>query len=332
MQVPPKNLWIYVVTLVVAVVALRGCTKAPPVWDKVPGGPTKVLVTIPPLYSFAKNVAGDDAAVLGLLTTQGPHDAEPNRMDTVKAGKANLFISVGLDLDELFVTQTLKNSGNEKIEVVELGEKALEPKNMLLASNEHDEHDEHEAKEKDGHHHHGKFDPHVWLGIDQAVVMVDYLGTTFQKIDPTNKDKYAKRTEAYKKELKDLKQEGLNEFKAKKNKRLIAMHDSLRYFAQSFGLEIVGSIQPRPGVEADASKLKELARLCKEKDVRVIAVEPQFQIAAAEVLRNHLKGKGIEVELVTVDPMETVMPAELDAGYYVRTMRKNVKNLAEKLP
>jgi len=328
MRFLPKALWIYVLTLITAVIALRGCTKAPAVWENVPGGPTKVLVTIPPLYCFAKNVAGDDAAVLSLLTTQGPHDFEPNRMDTLKAAKADLFISVGLGLDE-FVADIAKKSGNKKIEVMELGETALEPKKMLLAS---DEHDEHEAKERDGHHHHGEFDPHVWLGIDQAVVMVDYLGTTFQKIDPANKDKYAKRAEAYKEELKALKQEGLNELKAKKNKRLIAMHDSLRYFAQSFGLEIVGSIQPRPGVEADASKLKELARLCKEKDVRVIAVEPQFQNTAAEVLRSHLKGKGIEVELVTVDPMETVMPAELDAGYYVRTMRKNVKNLAEKLP
>jgi zinc transport system substrate-binding protein len=319
----------------VAVLAFvtNGCNKADNVWEKVPGGPTKVLVTIPPLYSFAKNVGGEDAAVLCLLGAQGPHDFEPTHIDALKARKANLFLSIGLGLDE-FVGKIVNSSGNKKIEVVELGEKALEPKKLLLASQDHDEHkaSEKNGHDKEDHHHHGEFDPHVWLGIDQATAMVDFLATTFEKVDPKNKANYAQRAGGYKKELQKLKQDGLNDLKAKKNKRLIATHDSLRYFAQTFRLEIVGSIQPRPGVEADARKIATLAKLCKEKNVRVLAVEPQFQDAPAETLKKHLHGQGITVELVTIDPMETVVPAQLDAGYYVKTMRENIKRLAEKLP
>jgi zinc transport system substrate-binding protein len=325
----PKTLATYAFALILAVAFYAGCRKQEDPWKEVPGGPTKVLVTIPPLYCFAKNVAGDDAAVLCLLGTQGPHDYEPTHTDALKARKANLFVSVGLGLDE-FTEKIVNSSGNKKLEVVELGEKALELKNLLLATEEHEEHPSKE--EKDGHHHHGDHDPHVWLGIDQAKEMVGYLSTTFQKIDPANKANYEKRAKAYTADLEKLKEQGLNDLKAKKNKKLIATHDSLRYFAKSFGLEIVGSIQPRPGIEAGGRKLADLVKLCKEKDVRVIVIEPQYPATNAEKLKEHLQGKGITVELVTIDPLETVAPAQLDENTYVKTMRENVKRLAEKLP
>ena len=50
--------------------AIAGCSKATDPWKDVPGGPTKVLVTIPPLYCFAKNVAGEDAAAASLTARE----------------------------------------------------------------------------------------------------------------------------------------------------------------------------------------------------------------------------------------------------------------------
>src|SRR4051812_44016865 len=52
-------------------------------WAGVPGGEPRVLTSFPPLYCFAKNVAGDEVAVLNLLTTTGPHDHQPDHSDAV---------------------------------------------------------------------------------------------------------------------------------------------------------------------------------------------------------------------------------------------------------
>ena len=305
-------------------IALAGCSKATDPWENVPGGPTRVLVTIPPLYSLAKNVAGDDAAVLCLLGPHGPHgyESKMTRADSLKAKKAHVFFAIGLGLDE-WTQKILNSSGNkEKIKFVEVGE-------MAGAIKEEKD----DKEEKGGHdHHHGDSDPHVWLGIPESIKMVNAIRDSLQEIDPKNKDGYAKRAAAYVKELEKLLADGKAELKIKKNKKLIATHESLRYFGKSFGLEILDSIQPRPGIEADSAKMTSLAKLMKEKDVRVIATEPQYPHNLAEILKANLAKQKVEVKLVEIDPLETAPADELDAGYYVKKMRDNITNLAKALP
>ncbi|HMF20229.1 MAG TPA: zinc ABC transporter substrate-binding protein [Gemmataceae bacterium] len=301
--------------------ALAGCSKATDPWEKVPGGPTKVLVTIPPLYSFAKNVAGEDAAVLCLLGSKGPHGYEPVAADSLKAKKADVFFAIGLGLDE-FTGKIVNSSGNKKVKVVEVGEQAGAIKE-----------EKDDKEEKGGHdHRHGDSDPHVWLGIPESIKMVNAIRDSLQEIDPKNKDSYAKRAAVYVKEMEKLLADGKAELKSKKNKKLIATHESLRYFGKSFGLEILDSIQPRPGIEADSAQMTKLAKLMKEKDVRVIATEPQYPHKLAEVLKANLAKQKIEVKLVEIDPLETAPADELDAGYYLKKMRDNITNLAKALP
>lgn len=302
---------------------LAGCSKAENPWEHVAGGPTKVLVTIPPLYSFAKNVARDDAAVLCLLGSKGPHNFQPLPSDSLKAKEATVFVAVGLGLDEW--TERIRNSsGNkEKIKFVEVGE---------LAGAIKEEHEGKEEKGGHGHHHHGDYDPHVWLGIPESIKMVNAIRDTLQEVDPKNKEGYAKRAAAYVKELQKLQADGLAELKKKKNKKLIATHDSLRYFGKSFGLEILDSIQPRPGIEADATKMTNLVKIMKDKDVHVIATEPQYPRKLAEILKSKLEKLNVKVNLVEIDPMETAQAEDLDAGYYVKKMQENIANLAKALP
>jgi ABC-type Zn uptake system ZnuABC Zn-binding protein ZnuA len=301
--------------------SLTGCSKADDPWKDVPGGPTRVLVTIPPLYSIAKYVAGEDAAVLCLLGSKGPHGYDPVPADSYKAKKADLFFAIGLGLDE-FTGKIVNSSGNKKVKVVEVGE---------LAGAIKEEKDDKE--EKGGHdHHHGDTDPHVWLGIPESIKMVNAIRDSLQEVDPKNKDGYAKRAAAYVQELEKLLADGKAALKNKKNKKLIATHESLRYFGKSFGLEILDSIQPRPGIEADNAQMTKLVKLMKEKDVRVIATEPQYPQNLAKILKANLAKQKVEVKLVEIDPLETAQADELDAGYYAKKMRENITNLAKALP
>jgi ABC-type Zn uptake system ZnuABC Zn-binding protein ZnuA len=311
--------------------AAQGCRSAQDPWKEVKGGPTRVLVTVPALYSFVKSVGGSDAAVVGMLTTTGPHDYQPVHADHLLAYKADLFFSIGLELDE-FVEKVVQASNNSKLELIQLGETALDKK-LLLPSGGHESHEkEHGEEGEKGHHHHGEFDPHVWLGIPQAIAMVEHIRDTLQRTDPKNKDAYGRRAADYVEQLRKLHQDGLKMLQGKKNRKLVTMHESLGYLGKSFGLEIMDSIQPRPGIEADARKLAELVELCKKKDVRVIAVELQYSAGSAETLKAELKRRGLEVRLAVVDPMETARPAELTADYYVSKMRENLEHLAESFP
>jgi zinc transport system substrate-binding protein len=126
--------------------------------------------------------------------------------------------------------------------------------------------------------------------------------------------------------------EGRGMLEGKRERKLLAFHDSLKYFARAFNLEIVDSIEAAPGSEPDAKTLSELVKKCRESRVRHIAVEPQYDSnTSAKTILRELKSKGIEAEFVTVDPIETASTGELNAEFYEKRMRENLSRLAEKL-
>lgn len=311
--------------LLLVILAFSGCRRADDAWPPPANGAKRVLVSFPPLYCFAKNVAGNDADVRSLLTAQGPHEfaahANPNELQVVR--KADLIFINGLGIDDwMFKLVTDKH----RDKVVEVAEGI--PESLLKASVEGEERlpDEHG-------HHHGPHDPHVWLGPPQAKAMVDVIAAKLSQLDPKNKENYAKRAEAYKKQLDDLAAYGKAQFSGKKSRNIIATHDSLQYFADAFGLKVVGTIQPRPGIEPDAKKLTGLVKLCKDYGVSVIAVEPQYSEGPEKALQNQLAKMGVNVSLVEVDPLETAPAVDInpDPAYYMKQMHRNIDNLAKAL-
>jgi zinc transport system substrate-binding protein len=306
-----------VVVCLAGLFLFASCGRAPDPWAEVPGGKVHVVATFTPLYCFAKSVAGPDAKVLCLLTKTGPHDFQPTEMDALTLHKADLFLANGLGLDD-WVAGMVRNAHNKDLKVVRVGEAV--PKGQLLPLEEEEEHG------KAGH----DYDPHIWLSPPQAKRMVDCICDALKEVDPDHAADYAKRAAAYNTELDELLKYGQAKFAGKRNRKIVAMHDSLRYFARAFGLEIVGSIEPQPGIETDAKKLADLTELCSRKQVHVIAVEPQYSQAAAQTLARQLKQRGVQVHLIEVDPMETVDAAP-EPSHYVRIMRENIDRLAKEM-
>lgn len=311
------------------VLPLTGCSKHEDVWSFAPPGQKRILASFPPLYCFAANVAGDKAAVQSLLSQVGPHEYETTPTDALKVRKAHLFLLNGLELDT-FAVKLVVASGNKNVAILKIGDRLGEEHHDLLL---HMDEAGHQHAPGEHHHHHGEHDPHIWLSPSRAKVMVELIRDRLDKLDPANGDAYKKNAAAYTQELDDLLAYGKDLLKDKKSKAIVTTHDSLSYFADDFGLQIVGYIQPRAGQEADAAKLAALKKLCKEKNVGVITVEPQYSRGTADTLRNALKGQGIDVAVVEVDPLETAPGgARPDPAFYVQTMRKNLETLAKALP
>jgi zinc transport system substrate-binding protein len=311
--------------LALPLLAFYGCGKAEDPWKKVDGGKLKVLVSFPPLYCFTKSVAGEDARVLSLLASTGPHTHRATVDDAQVAASANLFLVNGLELDD-FVTMIVNVSRNKKITVVKVGEAI--PEKLLLKMGGH----EHEHAD----HHHGEMDPHVWLGIEQAKAMVTKIAAALKEADvehPEHAANYDKRADEYKAKLdKDVLDYGKDLLKDKKNRKIVATHESLHYFCKSFDLVLTGSIMSQPGTDASGPEIARLVELCKKEKVRIIAIEPQYKSNAAETLKKSLAQKGYDdIVIVEIDPIETVTRDRLTPEYYIQTMQKNLKTLAEKM-
>lgn len=303
---------------------LAGCGTEPPIWPE--GKSPRIVASFPPLDCFVRNVAGDEAAVLCLLKDQGPHGYQYNPPDMLMLRQADLFFTNGLGLDDHFTNPMARNCGNSRLVYVKLGEAI--PRDRRLGMKEDHAHDHQ-------HHHHAHggddSDPHVWLGIDEAIRMVEAIARELSAREPNRDTPYAVRAEAYIKRLNDLHKEEKEKLAGRKV-NLVTAHESMAYFARSFGLNVVDSIQFHPGSDPNAARIRDLADKCVKNDVRVIAVEPQYPDSTAQMLLRQLEERGVRKPvLVIIDPLETAEPGELDKEWYERKMRQNIKNLVEAL-
>ena len=288
----------------------------------------KVAVSFAPIYCFATNVAGPDATIQSVMSNQGPHHFDPTPNDARLIAGADLFIINGLTLDNRIAEKMMRGAGNSKLKLIDLG-KSFDPKSLLEMAHNHEGHD-HAHHD----HEHGEHDPHVWLGLDQAELMVNAIRDALKDADPAKAANYDRRAAEYIAKLRKLKADGVELFKDKKNRNFVTFHESLGYLAATFKLEVVDVIQKTPGKEPTAKELDRLIKLCTTfQSVRVIAVEPQYstQTSAKRIL-DELKAKGVhDAVLVEIDPLETANPEELTPEWYEMKMRKNLEALAQAL-
>lgn len=284
-------------------------------------GKVKVLTSIVPVYCLTKVIAGEEAEVLCLMTSHGPHDFEPTHDDVKVLAEADLFCVIGLGLEE-FLNGMVKNADNRSLKVVRTG-LAL-PSDLRL--------------EADGKpHYHGDklvthkgFDPHIWLGMDEAGYMVDAITEALVDRDAKNAEVYKKRKVELKQKLKALKDKGTEQLKNARG-GLITFHDSFRYFSRCFGINIAGTIRDVKGDQPlSPAALREQAEEFKKKGVKVIGVEPQFPRGVAENLAKEIDAKNAKI--IDLDPIETGptlpgSPYQVKPTYYLEKIEQNLRNL-----
>ena len=326
--------WIYsTLALItgVAFLSVMGCAVAGDPWagDE---GKARVVVTIAPLESFVRAVGGERVAVRCLCTSTGPHHYSPDTRDAHLLSKAHLFLGIGLTLDESFAEVMVRTAHKPSLPYVQLGERL--PKESLLemkhACCRHGE---------EGHaHHHDKGDPHVWLGIPEAIQMIEMIRSELTKIDPDGESIYQANATAYVAKLHGVHDEGKKLLAGRPVRRIVSFHEALGYLAKSFDLEIADVIEQGPGDEPTQGQLADIVKVCKDpnKPVAAIAVEPQYSgSSSATVIQRELGRVKIAMPLVTIDPMETAEASDLareGGDWYILRMRKNLESLAEALP
>ncbi len=312
--------------------SLASCSSSPDFWKEAKSGQKKVLVTFPSLYAITHAVAGEDAYVLSMLSGQGPHGYEGSPTDVLKVNNADILIYNGLTLDDDFVGRMLRTHQNRKLSRLNVGQVLKNEDDDLIQKNKHT-HDHGDGKPC----LHGPHDPHIWLGPKQATAMARIIAAKLGDLDPDKKEKFAKRAKAFGDTMKEIQAYGEKAFKEidKENRKILTMHEALEYFADAFDFKIVGSFQPRPGMDADPVAMSQLAALVKEKKVRIIAVEPQYSRAQAEALQASLKRDNIDIRIVTIDPLETAPIAtnsvNPDPAFFLNKMRENIDALAKAL-
>jgi ABC-type Zn uptake system ZnuABC Zn-binding protein ZnuA len=125
------------------------------------------------------------------------------------------------------------------------------------------EHQAGEAHADEHGHHHGEFDPHVWHDVANAMAMVEAIRDALSAADPDNAAAYASNADAYLAELAELDAWVTEQIATipPDRRKLVTAHDTFGYFAQRYGLEIVGSALGSLSTEAGDPSAGALATL-----------------------------------------------------------------------
>lgn len=238
----------------------------------------KVYATIFPVYDFAKNI-GKDKIELNYIVppSSEPHDYEISAKTIKDIQNADLLIKNGLGIDGF--------SDNIKSESDKL--------NILVASEgiekityKEEGHDEDQIEEE---HEHGKYDPHVWIDINNAIKECENIKNEFIKIDSKNKGYYEENYNNYVKELKDLQEEYNANLKDIKNKTILVSHDAYGYLCKEYGINQISITGINPNQEPSMSKIAELTNYAKDNNIKYILFDGLVNPKVSQTIANEAK-------------------------------------------
>jgi ABC-type Zn uptake system ZnuABC Zn-binding protein ZnuA len=276
------------------------------------------------LADIAQNVAGDRLRVDTLMPLGlDPHGWEPAPGDLRRVAESDVLIENGAGLEGP-LARLLDRAGGERL-VIEAAA-GLTPRVVAALGSEA----AHEAEAGSDAHGASPGDPHFYLDPVAVMRYVANIRDGLSRADPAGAAAYAASAERYTAELQELDAELqalVNQVPAGRRK-LVTNHDSLGYFADRYGLEVVGTVLPgaSPEAQPSARALAELADRIRAEGVPALFVEASDNPALARRLAEEA-GVRLVDDLLT----HSLTGPDGEAPTYLAMMRYNARRIVEAL-
>ena len=283
------------IALFLGVVAIAGCnsTSTNKENEKVVSDTLDITVSINPQKYFVKKIGGDRISV-NVMVPPGaePHTYEPKPRQLQELSEAEAYITIGVPFEQPWMNRI--KSANRDLKIIDSG-KGIE-RIKMVAEHHHDHH--HDSKEKEEKEEKIGVDPHIWLAPNLVKIQAKNIYDGLIKLDSANQAEYQKNLDKFLAELEQIDREIEQNLAGITNRKFIVFHPAWGYFAKEYNLQQI-PIEVE-GTEPSAAELKELIELAKEKNIKVIFVEPQFSKKSAETI-----AREIGAEVVEIDPLNS---------------------------
>ena len=271
----------------------------------------RVIATIFPIYDFARNIGGDKIKVTMLLPPgTDAHHYELKPEDIVKVSKTDIFLFTNFEMEQWAYKIINAAEKNTNMLAIETGAGAV-----LLPLN---------AEGEEQENHVSKFDPHIWLDMDNAQKMVDNIAAAFIKKDSRNSDYYLKNAHNYKLKLIALDQLYRADLTNCKTKIILhAGHWAFAYLAKRYNLKYIAAYNVSADAEPSPQKMVALVEQVKKQRVAYIYYENMVNPRLAEMIARET-GAG----LLKLNNGHDVSKADIKSGEsFISLMEKNLTNL-----
>jgi len=247
-----------------------------------------VVTATTDMAALAAEVGGDKIDVESIAKGyQDPHFVEAKPSFLLKLRQADLLIVVGLQLEIGWLPPLITQSGNARIQVGANGyldaSQFAEILDIPTGTVTRAMGDVHPLG-----------NPHYWLDPDNGRRIARGIAGKLGELDPPNSAYYQDRFKDFDQRLSAAEQKWDAEMKPYHGRKVVTYHNSFPNFAKHFGLQVIGYVEPRPGIPPTPSHTIELIGLMKRETCKLILVEPYFDLKTPQSIARETGGKVVQ--------------------------------------
>lgn len=230
----------------------------------------KVVTTTEDLASLVREVGGDKVQVDPLARGyQDPHFVEAKPSFILKLHAANLLIAVGRELELGWLPPLITQSRNAKIQPgadgyldASLTAKVLEVPTGQLTRAMGDVHP--------------LGNPHYWLDPENGRRIAAAIEKKLAQLSPADAPYFAQRFADFDRRLREAEKRWDAAMAPYRGVKVVTYHRSWANFVDRFKLDVIGYVEPRPGIPPTPSHTLALIQEMKRQQVTIIIIEPYF--------------------------------------------------------
>lgn len=304
--------------VVAAVFVARGPAAAAPPARAMAVAPIHVVATTPDLAALAIEIGGDAVEVKALAkATEDPHfvDAKPSHIVTLN--RADVLIEGGAELEIGWLPPLLESARNHRIATGAAGRiVASQGIRMLEIPTSFD---------RSRGDVHALGNPHFLIDPLNVKIIAATIADHLSQVSPKSAEIFKANLKKFEAAL-DLRvaawQKQMAPFKGAK---IVTYHKDFGYLAERFNLDVVETLEAKPGIAPSPAHLAQVIGVMKAKNARVILVQPYQNRKTAETVARQTDGivldlaqqpgaiKGTDTYFQLMDYIVTTLAAALQA-------------------
>jgi ABC-type Zn uptake system ZnuABC Zn-binding protein ZnuA len=277
----------------------------------------RVVATTEDLASLAREIGGDKVLVIGLAKGyQDPHNVDPKPSFIFEVSRADLLIAVGRELEIGWLPPLITRSSNARIQPGANGylDASLTVRILELPTGSI-------TRAMGDVHPFGN--PHYWLDPGNGRLMARAIEQKLGELAPADRGFFAQRYADFDQRLATAERRWDATMAVYKGTKIVTYHRSWPNFMDRFGLDVMGYVEPKPGIPPSPSHTLELIAEMKRQGVALIVMESYFDAKTPEAIAKQVGGR-----VVTLAPS---VGGEKPATDYIQLFEYNVTTLAAAL-
>lgn len=237
-----------------------------------------VVVSVAPQAYFVKQIAQDKANI-SIMVPDGrspeTYEPLPSQMKMIK--DANIYFGVGMDFEKAWMDRFLNT--NPQMEFLDWSE-GLKLRKFIHSDSPD-----------------AKFDPHIWLSVSLAKYEAQQTYEALAKLDPDNQEFYENNLKIFINQINIINKKIQSMFaNPNSQKTFIVYHPAFGYLADEYNLEEIAL--ENHGKEPKTKEMIQIRKIIKDKNIKVIYIQPEFSKKQIKALARDLK-----LKILTLDPL-----------------------------